>query len=92
VPGEAQLQDVSSPDTVIGDGMNTRFLNNVCHDVGPDVGGGAIFFVSNDRSGSLVIEDSVLRGNPSDGFETQGYPGIFVLANGDPQVRNSVIE
>jgi predicted outer membrane repeat protein len=55
-------------------------------------GGGAIFFVSNDRSGSLVIEDSVLRNNPSDGFETQGYPGIFVLANGDPQVRNSVIE
>jgi len=55
-------------------------------------GGGAIFFVSNDRSGSLVVEDSVLRNNPSDGFETQGYPGIFVLANGDPQVRNSVIE
>ncbi|MGB5268090.1 MAG: hypothetical protein WBN30_15970 [Polyangiales bacterium] len=55
-------------------------------------GGGAIFFVSNDRSGSLVIEDSVLRNNPSDGFETQGYPGIFVLANGDPQVRSSVIE
>jgi len=55
-------------------------------------GGGAIFFVSNDRSGSLVIEDSVLSNNPSDGFETQGYPGIFVLANGDPQVRNSVIE
>jgi hypothetical protein len=55
-------------------------------------GGGAIFFVSNNRSGSLIIEDSVLSNNPSDGFETQGYPGIFVLANGDPQVRNSVIE
>jgi len=54
-------------------------------------GGGAIFFVSNDRSGTLVIEDSVLENNPSDGFETQGYPGIFVLANGDPQVTNSVI-
>ena len=55
-------------------------------------GGGAIFFVSNDRSGSLRIDDSVLRSNPSAGFETQGYPGIFVLANGDPQVSNSVIE
>ena len=54
-------------------------------------GGGAIFFVSNDRSGSLVIEDSVLVANPSDGFETRGYPGIFVLANGDPVVTNSVI-
>jgi hypothetical protein len=54
-------------------------------------GGGAIFFVSNDRTGSLIIEDSVLENNPSDGFETAGYPGIFVLANGDPEVINSVI-
>ena len=38
-------------------------------------GGGAIFFVSNDRSGTLVIDDSMLRNNPSRGFETQGYPG-----------------
>ena len=43
-------------------------------------GGGAIFFVSNDRTGTLVIEDSTLRDNPSDGFETAGFPGIFVLA------------
>jgi polymorphic membrane protein len=55
-------------------------------------GGGAIFFVSNDRSGSLVIEDSVLSNNPSDGFETQGFPGIFVLAKGDPEVTDSIIE
>jgi len=54
-------------------------------------GGGAIFFVSNDRSGSLIIRDSVLVSNPSDGFETRGYPGIFVLANGPPQVENSII-
>jgi hypothetical protein len=55
-------------------------------------GGGAIFFVSNDRSGTLVIRDSILRDNPSAGFETPGYPGIFVLADGDPQVTNSTIE
>jgi hypothetical protein len=55
-------------------------------------GGGAIFFVSNDRSGNLVIEDSVLRSNPSDGFETSGYPGIFYLGSGPPQVSNSIIE
>jgi hypothetical protein len=55
-------------------------------------GGGAIFFVSNDRTGSLVIRDSELRANPSLGFETEGYPGIFVLAAGDPQVEGSVLE
>ncbi|WP_202961826.1 hypothetical protein [Megalodesulfovibrio gigas] len=55
-------------------------------------GGGAIFFVSNDRTGTLVIENSTLRDNPSAGFETPGYPGIFYLGNGDPQVTDSVIE
>jgi hypothetical protein len=55
-------------------------------------GGGAIFFVSNDRTGHLVIESSVLCANPSGQFETDGYPGIFVLADGDPQVTDSIIK
>jgi hypothetical protein len=55
-------------------------------------GGGAIFFVSNDRSGSLVIRDSVLRDNPSGEFETEGFPGIFVLARGQPMVVGSMLE
>jgi len=54
-------------------------------------GGGAIFFVSNDRSGTLRIEESLLEDNPSAGFETEGYPGIFVLADGDPEIRSSVL-
>ena len=40
-------------------------------------GGGAIFFVSNDRTGTLTISGSRLTDNPSDGFET--LPGIFFL-------------
>lgn len=40
-------------------------------------GGGAIFFVSNDRSGTMTLSDSTLRDNPSRGFET--YPGIFFI-------------
>jgi hypothetical protein len=55
-------------------------------------GGGAIFFVSNNLSGNLIIQDSVLRDNPSDGFETAGFPGIFYLGSGPIQVTNSVIE
>lgn len=55
-------------------------------------GGGAIFFVSNDRTGTLIIKDSTLSNNPSGKFETPGYPGIFVLANGDPQVTSSTLE
>lgn len=63
----------------------TKIVNNHANE-----GGGAIFFVSNDRSGHLIIEDSVLRRNPSLGFET--LPGIFVLADGDPEITGSVIE
>lgn len=55
-------------------------------------GGGAIFFVSNDRSGTLHISGSTLQGNPSLGFETDGYPGIFYLGNGPPVVTGSVLE
>jgi hypothetical protein len=40
-------------------------------------GGGAIFFVSNDRTGVLTIRSSTLRANPSDGFQTD--PGIYFL-------------
>jgi hypothetical protein len=55
-------------------------------------GGGAIFYVSNDRSGTMSITDSVLQGNPSAGFESAGLPGIFVLAApGQPVVSGSTL-
>lgn len=52
-------------------------------------GGGAIFYVSNDRSGTLRIESSTLRRNPSDEFET--IPGIFYRADGEAQITASKI-
>jgi len=52
-------------------------------------GGGAVFFVSNDRSGVLDIRSSTLRANPSDGFETD--PGIFFLGR-EQVVVDSVVE
>jgi predicted outer membrane repeat protein len=55
-------------------------------------GGGAIFFVSNNRTGTMSIADSVLTNNPSEGFETQGFPGIFVLAQSPPSVVNSILD
>jgi hypothetical protein len=54
-------------------------------------GGGAIFFVSNDRSGTLDIHDSVLRRNPSDRFHTPGFPGIYFLGAGRPEIDHSVV-
>jgi len=54
-------------------------------------GGGAIFFVSNDRTGTLLIKKSTLHDNPNDGFFTAGYPGIFFLGHGHPVVISSTI-
>jgi predicted outer membrane repeat protein len=54
-------------------------------------GGGAIFFVSNDRSGTLSIIGSSLIDNPNDGFHTAGLPGIFYLGAGRPSIRRSTI-
>jgi hypothetical protein len=52
-------------------------------------GGGALFFVSNDRSGVLEIRLSRLRRNPSEGFETD--PGIFFLGR-EQIVIDSVVK
>jgi hypothetical protein len=66
----------------------TRIENNTANE-----GGGAIFYVSNDHSGHLVIDGSRLVGNPSKQFETAGFPGIFYLGVGTkPQVSNSVLQ
>ncbi len=54
-------------------------------------GGGAIFFVSNNRTGELRIVSSTLERNPSLGFETRGFPGIFFLGLGQPQVTDTTI-
>jgi hypothetical protein len=52
-------------------------------------GGGAIFFVSNDRTGDLLIRSSTLQQNPSAGFENS--PGIFFLGHRQV-VEDSIVE
>jgi len=50
---------------------------------------GAVFFVSNDRTGSLVVDRSTFRSNP--GLDVQDLPGFFVLA-GSWTVTASTVE
>ena len=52
-------------------------------------GGSAVFFVSNNRTGSIIIEDSITRGNPRGTFET--LFGFFVIAKDPLQNINSQI-
>jgi hypothetical protein len=50
-----------------------------------------VFFVSNDRTGTMAIDGSVLRHNPNDGFATAGLPGIFFLGAQRPTITASTL-
>jgi len=65
----------------------TQITNNSARE-----GGGAVFFVSNDRTGSLQVVASTLRSNPNPGFQTAGYPGIYFLGRGTPTVTGSTLK
>jgi hypothetical protein len=54
-------------------------------------GGSAVFFVSNNRTGSIVIRDSITRNNPRGTFETPNLPGFYVIAREAAQIINSQI-
>jgi hypothetical protein len=52
-------------------------------------GGGAIFYVSNDRTGTLAITWSTLERNVSARFQTQ--PGMYFLGSGKPRITHSIV-
>lgn len=75
-----------------GNRFTIRIIRSTIQNNHANEGGGAVFFVSNDRSGTLQIERSKLRRNISRGFETRGVPGIFYLGAGErPKVIRSTI-
>ncbi|MGI9645131.1 MAG: hypothetical protein ACR2O6_07470 [Ilumatobacteraceae bacterium] len=74
-----------------GNRFTFDLVGSIVTDNTANEGGGAIFFVSNNRTGELRISDSTLARNPSGRFETPGYPGIFFLGLGSPQVTDSSI-
>jgi len=74
-----------------GNRFTLDLIDTIVTDNTANEGGGAVFFVSNNRTGELRIDGSTLLRNPSRGFETRGYPGIFFLGAGIPQVVDSTI-
>lgn len=91
-PARAGTPGGGSGGAIYADGttFTVRVAGSVIEDNHAHEGGGAIFFVSNDRTGTLSIESSTLRRNPNDGFQT--VPGIFYLGTArDPQVTGSTV-
>ncbi|MEJ2857641.1 MULTISPECIES: hypothetical protein [unclassified Saccharothrix] len=75
-----------------GNEFTVKIAGTLVEDNHANEGGGAIFFVSNDRSGTMVVEGSTLRRNPSAGFETPGLKGIFFLGATEVAITGSTIE
>jgi hypothetical protein len=73
-----------------GNTFNVAIFGSLIEDNHAKEGGGAIFMVSNDRTGTLTIDSSILRRNPSDGF--QNSPGIFFLGSGKPKITASTVK
>jgi hypothetical protein len=74
-----------------GDLFTVTLAGTVVEKNHAEEGGGAVFFVSNDRTGTMRIDRSRLRANPSAGFETAGFPGIFFLGASNPTVTGSTL-
>ncbi|HTJ37708.1 MAG TPA: hypothetical protein VL738_31130 [Dactylosporangium sp.] len=74
-----------------GNDFTVRIAGSLIEQNKANEGGGAVFFVSNNRTGTMSIEGSTLRRNPSAGFETNGFPGIFFLGAKPPSVSSSTL-
>jgi hypothetical protein len=75
-----------------GNEMSLRVAGSIIRDNHANEGGGAIFFVSNNRTGTMRLEDTTLQRNPNDRFYTAGFPGIFFLGSGAPVLVNSTVQ
>jgi hypothetical protein len=54
-------------------------------------GGSAIFFVSNDRTGTMSISHSTLERNSGDRFHTPGLSSIYFLGARRPMISDSIL-
>jgi hypothetical protein len=75
-----------------GNQMTLRVAGSKIEDNRITEGGGGIFFVSNNRTGTLRLEQTEMRRNHGHRFETQGFPGIFFLGSGAPVLVDSILE
>jgi hypothetical protein len=74
-----------------GDTMTLRVGGSTFDHNHANEGGGAIFFVSNDRTGTMAIIDSTLQDNPNDTFHTPGLAGIYFLGAHRPTITGSIL-
>ena len=75
----------------IANSFRDNFVSGFAENNHAETHGSAIFFVSNDHSGSIVIEDSTITGNTG-GSWYPTHPQISNHADTPINVSNSTIE
>jgi predicted outer membrane repeat protein len=74
-----------------GDLMKLSIGGSLFMDNHANEGGGAIFFVSDNLTGTMSITSSTLEDNPNDKFHTAGLAGIFFLGARRPTITGSIL-
>jgi predicted outer membrane repeat protein len=74
-----------------GDRMTLTIGGCLFTDNHANEGGGAIFFVSDDRTGTMSITHSTLEDNPNLVFHTPGLTGIYFLGAHRPMISDTVL-
>jgi hypothetical protein len=74
-----------------GNEIVTNITGSLLENNKANEGGSAVFFVSNNQTGSLTVKDSITRNNPRGTFETPGLPGFYVIAKAPAVIDNSQI-
>jgi hypothetical protein len=92
-PAQARTPGGGSGGAIYNDGdrMTLSIGGSLFVDNHANEGGGAIFFVSDDRTGTMAVSHSTLRRNGNDRFHTARLPGIFFLGARGPTITNSVL-
>ncbi len=90
-PAQAGTPGGGNGGAIYNDGGTFHLIvrGSVITDNTANEGGGGIFYVSNNRLGTMMLDKVVMARNPSLGFETAGLPGIFYLGNGTPVITGS---
>ena len=73
-----------------GNNFHLRVCGSTIHDNHANEGGGGIFFVSNNLTGTLTVDRTYIWNCPSDGFWTAPWPWLFYLGSGPPQLPGSI--
>ncbi len=75
-----------------GNTFDLKVCGATVHDNRAVEGGSAIFFVSNNSTGTLSLTDSSFSAHPAGTFETPNLPGFFIkAASGQPVITNTTI-